>query len=138
MTGQKKLSDKLLSYLYGHGLSKSELSQLKSVAPSWIPEQYFQFWKHYTAFSPPSLVFFTPAPYGVYENAFEGFLEDFRSVDLVDSKRFFPVAYDDGFVWGVFEQKPNGSVICGMYDFQEKDYVEGPFKTFEQWVYSYG
>ena len=57
MTGQKKLSDKLLSYLYGHGLSKSELSQLKSVAPSWIPEQYFQFWKHYTAFSPPSLVF---------------------------------------------------------------------------------
>lgn len=51
---------------------------------------------------------------------------------------FFPVAYDDGFVWGVFEQKPNGSVICGMYDFQEKDYVEGPFKTFEEWVYSYG
>lgn len=50
----------------------------------------------------------------------------------------FPVAYDGGFVWGVFECQPNGSVVCGMYDFQGGEYVEGPFNTFEEWVCSYG
>ena len=138
MIEQINISDKLRSYLFGRGLDEEELDYLHSVIPGWVPEEYFDFWKQYEEFSPPSLIFFTPAPYGVYENAFEGFLNDFRGTEFVGSDRFFPVAYDDGFVWGVFECQPNGSVVCGMYDLQGGEYVEGPFNTFEEWVCSYG
>ncbi|SES34295.1 hypothetical protein [Corynebacterium cystitidis] len=134
MIDKSDLDGAQVSYFYGDGFSQDEIETGFKRAPEWIPDEYFSFWKQFTEFNPPSVIFFTPAPYGAYPNAFEGFSDTFWNSGFKDSERFFPVAYADALQWGVFEKLQDGSVFCGMYDFVQEEYYMGPFNSFLEWI----
>lgn len=127
----------IASCFFGGGYTEAELSAGLKLVPKWIPKEYWDFWRQFSEVTIQTTIFLPPAPYGDFENALEGFNEDFRESNFHLELDCFPVAYDDDYQWGIFQRLPDGKVICGEYDFEEMEYYRGPFSNFDDWVYSY-
>lgn len=137
MIDLSKFSKEAADQFFGDGFPEEQLQKEMSCVPNWIPQQFWDLWRQFSDVTIGSTMFLSPAPYGAYINAIEGFSSQFKEYSLGGPQNVFPVAYSDAVEWGIFEKRSDGTVVCGMYDFESDEYFRGPFDSFEEWIYSY-
>ncbi|WP_257161950.1 hypothetical protein [Corynebacterium cystitidis] len=120
-----------------HALPKADVDEAMRNVPSWVPDEYREFFDHFCDFIAPGFVLFSPVyPPAYFYNIDTGYKTFQETLEVLgfDPERWFPVGHFDGFSYAVYHLNDDGTMEFGAYDFTDQDYFEGPFGSFVEWM----
>lgn len=117
------------------GYTEDHLRKNMQFVPSWVPEEYFEFFRDYFGYMMDGIEIFGPGPTSEYDNELEEYVTFFYD-SFPDVDNVFPIGYMDEDSWVIYKNV-GGTVQCGLFDFENGDWFGGaPYANFEQFTNS--